>query len=73
MKSLRYIKLPCNAIAEFDESSGCSYRCHDCMATVGSIGMPKRCQEEAEKYQIIKVLGGKGWDYSVDKDYQLYE
>lgn len=58
-----YIYLPCGSIAEFDDGSGCSYRCENCMATVGSIGMPRRCAEEAKKWEVLKTLGGKGWDY----------
>lgn len=55
--------LPCGGVAYFDESSGISYRCGDCMAVVGSIGMPPRCKQEAEKYRVMELLGGKGWDY----------
>ena len=54
--------LPCGGVAYWDESSGISYRC-ECGAVVGSIGMPKACQEEAEKYKVLEALGGKGWDY----------
>ena len=62
--SPRPIHLPCGGIAYFDESSCISYRCEDCMAVVGSIGQPRHCVEEAEKYEMVKILGGKGWDYS---------
>ena len=55
--------LPCGGTAYFDESSGISYRCHDCMAVVGSIGMPQSCKDEAQKYENWKALGGEGWDY----------
>ena len=57
------IHLPCGGIASFDESSGISYRCEVCMAVVGSIGQTERCKEEAEKYDLIKALGGQGWEY----------
>lgn len=56
------MRLPCGGTAYWDESSGISYRC-ECGAVVGSIGMPKACQDEADKYEVLKVLGGKGWDY----------
>ena len=56
------VRLPCGGVAYFDEGSGISYRC-ECGATVGSIGMPRACREEAEKWDMIKALGGKGWDY----------
>ena len=55
--------LPCGGTAYFDEASGISYRCADCMAVVGSIGQPQRCKDEAKKYEVWEALGGKGWDY----------
>jgi hypothetical protein len=55
--------LPCGGTAYFDESSGISYRCETCMAVVGSMGMPDHCKREAEKYRVMELLGGKGWDY----------
>ena len=61
----RTIKLACGASAYFDQSSGISYRCEDCMATVGSIGMPRRCREEEEKWKAWEHLGGQGWDYGL--------
>lgn len=33
----KVIKLPCGGHAAFDHDSGCSYRCVDCLATIGSI------------------------------------
>lgn len=57
------IHLPCGGIAYFDEGSGMGYRCHFCMAMVGSIGQPKICKDEAKKYDVWKELGGKEWDY----------
>lgn len=61
------IRLPCGGTAWFDHGSGCSYRC-ECGATVGSIGMPKRCKEEAEKWDVQKALGGEGWDYLAEAE-----
>ena len=55
--------LPCGGRAVFDESSGISYRCENCMAVVGSIGQPEYCKEQAQKYENWERLGGKGWDY----------
>lgn len=55
--------LPCGGIAYFDDDSGIGYRCSTCNAIVGSIGQPKHCKEEAEKYETWEKLGGKGWDY----------
>ena len=57
------MKLPCGGIAYFDVESGISYRCSTCLAVIGSIGQPRECVDEAEKYENWKKLGGKGWDY----------
>jgi len=57
------MQLPCGGTAYFDEGSGISYRCEDCMAVVGSIGQPQSCKEEAQKYENWETLGGKPWDY----------
>jgi hypothetical protein len=62
MHKLPRIELPCGGIAYFDETSGISYRCEVCGAVVGSIGQPRECKEEADKYELIKQLGGKGWE-----------
>ena len=56
------IKLPCGGIASFDHSSGISYRCEYCMAVVWSMGQPRECKEAAQEYELMKALGGKGWD-----------
>ena len=39
------IDIPCGGETHFDEGSGCSYRCWTCMATVGSIAMPRKCKK----------------------------
>ena len=57
------MRLPCGGTAYFDESSGISYRCEDCGAVVGSIGMPQYCKDQADKWKAWEALGGKGWDY----------
>ena len=58
------IHLPCGGVAEFDESSGISFRCLDCMSVVGSMGQPRRCKEETEKYDMLSKLGSVvKWDY----------
>lgn len=61
------MRLPCGGVAYFDEGSGISYQC-ECGATVGSIGMPKHCKDEAEKWEVQKALGGKGWDYYEEQE-----
>jgi hypothetical protein len=62
MKGTMY--LPCGGEANFDHGSGCSYRCEHCMATVGSIGQPRRCREEAKKWAAYEKAGMWRWDYS---------
>ena len=57
------MRLPCGGTAYFDETSGISYRCEDCMAVVGSIGQPQRCKDVMKKYENWEKLGGQGWDY----------
>ena len=67
MSVLNTIFLPCGSSAYFDESSGISYRCDECGAVVGSVGQPTSCQEEADKWKMLKTLGGRGWDYERGK------
>ncbi len=68
MSQLDPMRLPCGGTAYFDESSGISYRCEDCMAVVGSIGMPQSCKDEAKKWEVWEALGGKGWDYLAEAE-----
>ena len=63
-REMKPMHLPCGGRAVFDESSGISYRCEDCMAVVGSIGQPQRCKDAAQKYDNWEALGGQGWDYN---------
>ena len=60
------INLPCGGTALFDEGAGFGYRCEDCMAVVGSIGMPRACKSELDKYEkVLPALGSKvKWDYN---------
>lgn len=53
------IWLLCGSKAYFDHKSGISYRCEDCMAVVGSIGMPRRCKELYDMEDVVKKLKGK--------------
>ena len=62
------MRLPCGGTAYFDESSGISYRCKDCMAVVGSIGQPQHCKDEMKKYENWAKLGGKDWDYFAEAE-----
>jgi hypothetical protein len=57
--------LPCGGKAQFDESSGISYRCDTCMTVVGSIGMPRECKDEMDLYdKVLPALGSRvKWDY----------
>lgn len=67
MRELKPVPLPCGGIAYFDELSGIGYRC-ECGAVVGSIGMPAKCKTEMDKWDLLRKLGGKGWDYLAEVD-----
>lgn len=46
--------LPCGGVPRFDPRSDTySYRCDQCFAVVGSVGMPRDC---AEMWQVEKDL-----------------
>jgi hypothetical protein len=60
---MKPVHLPCGSTAYFDHDSGISYRCESCFAVVGSVGQPRSCKEEAQKYEAWEAIGGKGWDY----------
>ena len=62
------VSLPCGGTAYFDHESGISYRCLDCGAVVGSIGMSPRCKDEMDKWDNWKKLGGEGWDYFAETE-----
>lgn len=55
--------LPCGGVAYFDESSSISYRCEMCNAVVGSVGQPRSCREEADKWDAYTKAGMWRWDY----------
>ena len=58
------MRLPCGGVAWLDpDSSTYGFRCEHCMSVVGSIGQPRDCKEEADKWEVQKTLGGKGWNY----------
>lgn len=63
-----YMVMPCGGVAYYDENSGISFRCGHCMAVVGSVAMPKECKREMDKWELIKMLGGQGWDYFAEPD-----
>ncbi len=63
MSIMAPMRLPYGGTAYFDQESGISYRCWDCMSVVGSIGQPQACKDAASKYDNWVELGGKGWDY----------
>lgn len=55
--------LPCGGVANFDCSSGISYRCEVCNAVIGSVGQPRSCKDDDQFWRGWKDLGGMGWDY----------
>lgn len=64
-ETFKPLYMPCGGIAYFDHDSGISYRCATCFAVVGSVGMPRSCKEETDKWNAFEVLGGRGWDYDL--------
>jgi len=64
-----YIVLPCGGVAYYDEPKfGMNYYCAQCEIVVGSAEMPEFCKKEESKWELIKLLGGKGWDYFAEPD-----
>ena len=68
MFGMNHMNLPCGGVAYFDYESGNSYRCNHCGAVVGSMGMPKHCKDEADRWEMIRLLGGKDWDYFAEPE-----
>ena len=64
IEAYKPIQMPCGGTAYFDEGAGYGYRCWDCMAVVGSIGMPQSCREEYRKTEILDILAGKQKGYT---------
>lgn len=63
----QFIYLPCNSRARWDSESDMGYRCESCFAMVGSIGQPRQCVEESNKYKVFEHLGGGKWNYETGK------
>ena len=63
--------LPCGGVAYWDEGSGISYRCELCGAVVGSIGQPRSCREEADKWKAYEQANMWRWDYNKGKSYAM--
>lgn len=55
--------LPCGGEAYFDWRSGISFRCETCGAVLGSVGQPRRCKEENDKWQAYERADMFRWDY----------
>jgi hypothetical protein len=61
--------MPCGGVAYYDEPRfGMNYFCAQCNTIVGSDQMPEECKHEEAKWQLIKILGGQGWDYFAEPD-----
>lgn len=43
--------MPCGGRPIFDASSGCAFRCDACFAVIGSVGMPRHCQDLMDRAQ----------------------
>ena len=54
------IVLLCGSVAYFDHNStSYSYRCDECGAVVGSMGMPGECKELYDMEKVVDKLKGK--------------
>jgi hypothetical protein len=54
------IVLLCGSVAYFDhDSTSYSYRCNDCGAVVGSMGMPRECKQLYDMEKVVDKLKGK--------------
>lgn len=53
------IDLLCGASASFDYSSGIAYRCNECGAVLGSIGMPRECKDLYDMERSMEILKGQ--------------
>jgi len=64
-----YMVLPCGGVAYYDEpTNGMNYFCAQCNCIVGSDQVPVSCKIEEKKWELIKLLGGKDWDYFAEPD-----
>jgi hypothetical protein len=63
--------LPCGGEANFDHSSGISYRCEMCNAVIGSVGMPRNCQTEMSKWWAYEAAGMWQWDYDQGRPQEI--
>lgn len=57
------LKMPCGGIAYYNSDSEFDYKCASCFAVIRSIGMPKLCKDEMDKWTMWETVAGKGWDY----------
>lgn len=53
------IDAPCGATAYFDIGSGIGYRCEECEAIIGSIGMPRECRTLLDMDTVAEKLKGE--------------
>jgi hypothetical protein len=62
-----YMVLPCGGVAYYDEPThGMNYFCAQCERIL--YNMPEPCKREENKWHVIELLGGKGWDYFAEPD-----
>ncbi len=52
------IELLCGSTAVFDVDSMMGYRCTECFAMVGSMGMPPSCKDLYDQADVIDKLRG---------------
>jgi hypothetical protein len=56
--------LPCGGEANFDHGAGYGYRCELCSAVLGSVGQPRSCRTEADKWDAYEKAGLWRWNYT---------
>jgi hypothetical protein len=63
--------LPCGGEANFDHDSGISYRCEMCCAVIGSVGQPRSCRAEMDKWAAYEQAGMWRWDYDQGRSREI--
>jgi hypothetical protein len=63
--------LPCGGEANFDHGSGISYCCEMCLAVIGSVGQPRSCRAEMDKWSAYEAAGMWRWDYDQGRSREI--
>jgi hypothetical protein len=64
-RDIAVVSLPCGNDANLAHDSGTySYVCTSCFSVVGSVSQPQECQDLQREWDLVKTLGGEGWDFN---------